>query len=319
MDLKGAAERAVKVFLAVKKGEKVLILTDKDKMTIAEAFFSAARTATPHVKMIIADLKEFSGMEPPKWIADEMKCHDVIFAPMSVSISHTKARRDANKAGARIATLPRITEETLRRGLSADIKKMKILSAKLEKLLSAGKTVRITSDTISDTGTDLTFSIRGRKPIGGNGIIHNKGGFCNLPEGEVFIAPVEGTANGRYVVDGSILGEIVKSPITVTLKDGLCTGISGGSLAKELNMIVDKAGEPGRNLAEFGIGINDRAKLCGNVLEDEKILGTIHLALGNNATIGGKVSASIHIDGILLKPTFYIDGKKVMDKGRLLV
>ncbi len=55
-------------------------------------------------------------------------------------------------------------------------------------------------------------------------------------------------------------------------------------------------------LAELGIGTNDRARVTGVILEDEKIYGTVHIALGSNDTFGGTVAAGIHVDGIITRP-----------------
>ena len=83
--------------------------------------------------------------------------------------------------------------------------------------------------------------------------------------------------------------------------------------------MLEEAGPKARNLAEFGIGTNPNARLIGNVLEDEKVLGTCHIALGDNSTFGGKVRAGIHVDGIFLRPTVELDGKIIMKKGKLSI
>ena len=83
--------------------------------------------------------------------------------------------------------------------------------------------------------------------------------------------------------------------------------------------MLDKVGKKARNIAEFGIGTNDSARLSGILLEDEKVMGTVHLALGNNVTMGGSVNVPMHVDGVIKKPTVYLDGKLLMDKGKLLI
>ena len=81
----------------------------------------------------------------------------------------------------------------------------------------------------------------------------------------------------------------------------------------------DAGGPHGRSLAELGIGTNPAATLTGNVLEDEKAIGTIHLAFGSSAGMGGVNVASVHIDCVVLHPTVELDGERVLDDGRLLV
>ncbi|MCR4426018.1 MAG: aminopeptidase, partial [Firmicutes bacterium] len=134
-----------------------------------------------------------------------------------------------------------------------------------------------------------------------------------------YIAPVEGTANGVIVVDGAMAGiGITENPITLEVRDGLVTRILGGPAARQLEDLIAPLGAPARNIAELGIGTNDRARLTGRVLEDEKVMGTIHLAIGDNSHFGGKVAVPSHLDGIILSPTLVIDGKSVMVNGELV-
>jgi leucyl aminopeptidase (aminopeptidase T) len=115
------------------------------------------------------------------------------------------------------------------------------------------------------------------------------------------------------------LGLIGNVNIRVEVKNGIETKITGGKAARKLNVIRDKVGKKARNIAEFGIGTNDSARLSGILLEDEKVMGTVHLALGNNVTMGGSVNVPIHIDGVIKKPTVFIDGKLLMEDGKLLI
>ncbi len=110
-------------------------------------------------------------------------------------------------------------------------------------------------------------------------------------------------------------GEIIK----IEVKNGFATGITGGKSAKKLVKMLAPFGRKGRNIAEIGIGTNDKAKLSGLILEDEKVLGTAHIALGNNLSMGGNVSVGIHLDGVIKKPDIWFDNKQIMKKGKLLV
>ena len=137
----------------------------------------------------------------------------------------------------------------------------------------------------------------------------------NLPAGELFIAPREGTANGKLIIDGS-LWEILKNPVSIDVKDGYAKRITG---TKEIAKQISRRGKEGRNIAEVGIGMNPKAKIIGNVLEDEKVMGTVHVALGDNSTFGGKCRAGIHIDGIIKKPTLIADNKIILEDGKLRI
>nr|NIN00593.1 aminopeptidase [candidate division Zixibacteria bacterium] len=161
-------------------------------------------------------------------------------------------------------------------------------------------------------------SIEGRECHADTGLVHNPGDFSNLPAGEAYIAPVEGTADGIIVVDGAMVGK-VKRPVRIVVKDGYATQITGDKSAEELEEILEPFGQPGRNVAELGIGTNDKAKIVGSVLEDEKVMGTVHMALGDNKSMGGNVSVQSHLDGILLRPTLWIDDRIIMENGQLKI
>jgi leucyl aminopeptidase (aminopeptidase T) len=203
------------------------------------------------------------------------------------------------------------------RGMNADYNAISKRSIKLKKILEKGKQIKVTAP----AGTDITFDIAGRTAIASKGLFHKKGESGNLPTGETFLAPVEGTANGVFVADGSFagLGLMKNTKIKVEVKNGFATKITGGKPAQKLNAMLDEVGKRARNIAEFGIGTNDSAKLSGVLLEDEKVMGTVHIALGNNVTMGGTFNVPIHVDGVIKKPTVWMDGKLLMKDGKLLV
>ena len=152
------------------------------------------------------------------------------------------------------------------------------------------------------------------------GIYHNPGDFGNLPAGEAFIAPVEGTAQGVIVIDGAMSGVgVVEEPIKMTVESGYVTEITGGHGARMLEDAIADLGKPARNIAELGVGTNDRAIITGKVLEDEKVLGTVHLALGNNVGFGGTCDVPVHLDGIILRPTLVIDDEVIIKEGALQI
>jgi len=246
-----------------------------------------------------------------------MKKFDVVFCPTAKSLTHTDARRAASAKGVRIATFPGITKDVMIRGMNADYKAISKRTIKLQKILEKGKEVRVTAP----AGTDISFKITGRKVIPSKGLFHAKGESGNLPTGETFLAPVEGTAKGVFVVDGSMagLGLIKNANIKIEVEKGYATKISGGIAAKKLKVMLDKVGKEARNIAEFGIGTNDSAKLSGILLEDEKVMGTIHIAVGNNVSMGGSVNVPIHLDGVIKKPTVWMDKKLLMKDGKLLI
>jgi leucyl aminopeptidase (aminopeptidase T) len=155
--------------------------------------------------------------------------------------------------------------------------------------------------------------------IPSKGVLKNKGESGNLPSGEVFLAPWEDQTNGKVVIDGSMAGiGIVETPIVVDIINGYAETITGGKEAKMLVEMLDKVGRDARAVAEFGIGTNYKAILTGQILEDEKVFGTIHIAFGNNITMGGRIAVSSHLDGLVKEPDVYFDDVLIMKKGKML-
>ena len=239
---------------------------------------------------------------------------DVLLAATSHSISHTQVRTRATERGARVATLPTVTEETFVRAVDVDYNELKRKGDRLAALLTSASTARVTSE----AGTDLTVSLRGRTGRNDDGDLGEPGAFGNLPAGEAYIAPVESVGDGTIVFDASLAGYgLLSSPLRVTVKAGRAVEAESPAGQWLLNTL-DAGGEYGRSLAELGIGTNPAAILTGNVLEDEKVLGTVHLAFGASAGIGGANTAGVHIDGVLRRPTLELDGVRILEDGALI-
>jgi leucyl aminopeptidase (aminopeptidase T) len=308
-----AADVVLKKCMQIKKREKVLIITDTKQRNIADIFFKAAAKLKIRTALIEIQIGKIHGEEPPKWAAEEMPKYDIILLITTKSLSHTKARKNACKKGARIASMPTITKDVIKRAINIDYKKLKQKNKKLMNILTKGKTAKITTK----KGTDLIMNIQRRKGFDDNGEYNKKGSFGNLPSGEVAIAPIEGKTNGTYVVDKSFSGiGKLKKPVKIKVKNGYATEIKGEK-SKQLKKHLKN--KKYKNIAEFGIGTNPKAKISGCVLEDEKVIGTVHIALGNSISLGGKVNVPLHLDGVISKPTVFIDNKKIMEQGKLLL
>jgi len=308
---------AIRDCMGTKKNEKILIITDEQKRKIGLSLYENALRLGHYALFVEMKSQKQNGEEPPAEVAELMQKFDVVFCPTAKSLTHTNARRAASANDVRVATFPGITEDVMIRGLNADYKKIAKVTLKLMKILEKGKNIRVTSP----AGTDISFSIEGRKVIPSKGLFHKKGESGNLPTGETYLAPVEGTANGVFVVDGSMagLGLIKNANIKIEVENGFATKITGGNLASKLKKQLDAVGKMAKNIAEFGVGTNDSAKLSGVLLEDEKVMGTVHIALGNNVSMGGSVNVPLHLDGVIKKPTVWMDDKLLMKDGKLLV
>ncbi len=313
-----AAQITIKQCLNVKPDESVLIITDQLEREIGYALFEAAKSISNDTFIIEIIPAQHHGQEPPKQIAALMSSVDVVVAPTFRSLTHTEARRTACRAGARVATMPGILLETFVRAMIANYSAIAALSIKLADMLSSAKMARITTE----RGTDLSMSLDGRTAIADTGILHNPGDFGNLPAGEAYIAPLEGSTSGTLVIDGSIgdTGILASDDkIKTRIEKGFATEIDGGRAAAYLIGVLSQFTREARNIAELGIGTNPSARLCGNLLEDEKVMGTVHVALGNNISMGGHIDVPIHLDGIILSPNIWLDGKMIMEHGRLKI
>ena len=308
------AESIVKTSLALQHGEKFLIITDVATYPIGHAFFDAGLKVGAEAILTVIRERNRHGEEPPPPVAKAWENSDVYIAPTKYSLSHTQARKAATQAGARGATMPSITTAMFRAGaITADYSEVRRLCEKIGVLMDKASEVHVTSK----KGTDITMSIQGRVVERDTGLLLERGDFGNLPAGEVYTAPVEGSANGTLVFDGAIASVgLLREPVTVSVREGLATQITGGPKAARFDAMLSAAKKKeAYNIAELGVGCNPKGRLIGNVLEDEKVYGTVHIALGDNSTFGGKVQAGIHLDGIMLNPSLFLDGRPVITEG----
>lgn len=312
-----AAKTALETSLALKSSETLLIVTDDNKLKIGQALYSAGKNKAKDALLVVMPPAKVNGQEPPAPIADLMKKYDVVVCPTTKSLTHTDARRNACKEGTRVATMPGITEDCMIRTLKADYNIIAERTLKVSEILDKGRTVRVATP----LGTDLTMPINGIKAISSTGLIREKGQGGNLPSGESFLMPEEGKSNGVLYIDAALagIGKITSRPVKVTIRDGYAESIDGGPEAKELLNQLNAFGKPGMNVAELGIGTNHEAQITGMILEDEKAMGTIHVAFGNNISMGGTHSVGIHIDGVVTNATVYVDDREIMKNGQLMI
>lgn len=314
-DLDRAVRTVVRQCMGVSPGEDVLVVCNPVTEEIGALMRIEAQGDGADATLAVISERDSHAAEPPRAVAAAMAAADVVLAPTIQSLSHTAARKAASEAGVRIGTLPGVTEEMLTRLMSADLEELRRRGWAIVSALNSGSEVRITCR----HGSDLRFGVEGRLGIVDAGELSNRGAFGNLPCGEGFIAPVEGTADGTLVVDGSIAGVgLLDTPTSLTVREGHLTDTTGSDGAA-LMQLLSVHGRDGTNVAELGIGTNEEAILTGNILEDEKILGTCHVAFGASAAIGGTVQVPVHLDCLLLEPTVEIDGEAIVSAGELLV
>lgn len=328
--------------MGLKEGETLLVITDvpilsdwTEKRThelakmvqttlLAKEVFEIAKQNYPtcSVEFYAYPSVGKSGAEPPEEVVKRMLDSRVVIAITTCSLTHTEAREKASKAGSRIASMPGFTPEMFYPGgvMSVDYKRMREESRALVRLIASTDGVVIHSP----GGTDLKLSIRGREPRSSLGELSEEGAWGNLPGGEVYVAPLEGTASGSIVVEKARYPTLSEDMV-LTFQNGQVTEVAGGGqMGDHYRALLDcdKMEEPylsRRNCAELGIGLNPNAKRPDNLLEAEKIRGTVHLAIGDNSHFGGKVKADMHQDFVIFKPTLEFDGKPIIKNGRLFV
>jgi len=297
---------------------EVAILTDTGREPeIAEALAAAAFAMDLEPTIVTMAARAVHGLEPTAVMAQAVLGSQLMLCATSTGMAHTDCVRNALKLGIKYIGMPDITIDTLTRGAAtADYREVGRITAAITKILTEGSEVHITSD----YGTDLTFSIAGRKAVELAGVF-KPGAIACFPDGESPMAPVEGTARGKLVIDSSIhqIGR-VKEPLTMIVENGLVTKIEGGPEAGILLNILKKRGDGNSfNLGEFAVGTNPQARISSNVSEDKKRLGSIHIALGDNLTLGGHTPSATHIDGVMGFPSLWVDKKQIIDHGKLLI
>ncbi|MFB6268755.1 MAG: aminopeptidase [Halobacterium sp.] len=309
MSLREAAETAVEQCLGLAADESCVVVTDDHRQPIGEALYEVASEVTDDAALLRYPPGDQHGEEPPSPVAAAMKDADVFLAPTTKSLSHTRARGSANDAGARGATLPGITEGVFTTGLDADYETIRQHCEDVLAQVADADEIRVTTP----QGTDITFEPGDREWRDDTGIVHEPGDFSNLPAGEVFVSPTD--ANGTYVVDGTMMphGKLADDQqLRFEVEDGFVTDISDDQVREQVEAASEQVGRDAYNLAELGIGTNVAVtELVGSVLLDEKAAGTVHVAIGDDAGIGGDTDAPLHLDGIIRDPTVYADGETV--------
>ncbi len=311
-DLGQAARTVVERCLALRADEEVLVIADPDRVDVGHVLLDAAGNAGADAVLTVLPPNPARGTEPPAPVAAALAACDAYLAPCLPSLSHTVARKRATDNGARGATLPGVTADLLARLMSVDFDAMAARCRAVADLLTDAERAHLTCP----RGTDLRIDLTDRTGIADDGDLTARAAFGNLPCGEGFIAPAGG--EGTIAASSLPLTGVSEEPVQITVLNGVLADARGGSgaAARRLLEALDAHGPLGRNLAELGVGTNDRATLSGNVLEDEKILGTAHIAFGASAAIGGTVAVPVHLDVVVLDATLTIGSTTVIDAGR---
>ena len=351
-------ENLLRINLGLKRSERLLVFSDdyrRELVGLTEDIEKIARNITDKVKRVIFPSTKRHGAEPPKILWEETfgkkaveileeenllekvlnkepcdiskvvkvlkdygeSVPDVVIALSHFSTTHTTYRKIlTDYFGTRYASMPLFEPDMFLGPMDVDWDYVSKLSLDIAEVLTEGEYVEVKSP----YGVNLEFSIEGRRGIPDTGMLTEKGAYGNLPAGEAFIAPLEESAYGKLVILYAPTRKL-KHPITLTFKDGAVESMEGFEEYRyELEKVFDE--EPNaRYIAEFGIGTNPKARRPDNLLEAEKIMGTVHIAIGDNHTFGGKNKVSFHTDYVVFEPTVVVGGrgwrKELLAKGKL--
>ena len=319
-----SARSVIRTCLQIRPFEPVLIVTDPESSAIGRALYEAAAEVTDRTLMMMMPTSHKKGSEPPDYVAELMRKQDVVILATKSSLTHTKARINASRTGrTRIISMPGINENMFSiGGMTADYNALQKEISGLTSIFRRKRDVRVTSP----GGTDIRFSIGAKWRTDDNGICNRPGQVMNLPSGRVFVFPKEDTMNGKIVIDGSWEGNLIQEPIIMEVENGIVTNITESEISEKINSIFAEVSKPlnkskaalVKTVAEFGFGMNSRAKVVGNLLEDQVVRGAAHFVLGDNSAYGGKNNIGLQMRGVILKPTIELQDIDLVKDGKII-
>jgi len=307
--LRRAAIKLLRDNIRLKRGEKIVLVTDRKN----DPIYSALKQAATELGGAVREQRIRAGRQHSAPIPEARKVllwADVVLAPVDSSITHSHETVEAMKRGLRGASMPAIYPGLFVKAMDCDAKAVDAADTRIRKALKAAREVRITSP----GGSDFTLYVKDRR-VGDNGSdLWNPGSVTNIPFGEVFVAPVETKGDGRIVFDSW------KAPPhrgSVWIRNGKIVKCDAG--ARKYVNYLKRAGRCGLVIAELGFGTNPAFKKpIGNVLQDEKIFGSVHVAFGQNVSMGGKNRCGVHEDVIIMRPTVRVDERLVLAEGKMI-
>lgn len=316
--MRDVAERVVGQVLALKSGETVCLLRDTEEESRAfAAILSAAalRVGAEPVSLIIVP-RTVGGQELPETAAGAFFRSSAVINLTQWPIVHSRAVSAALGAGCRTCNLRGFNDGMLESpGVTTDYEVVRKNALAVDALLEQSREIRFTTA----DGCDLTMKLCGRKGKAQTGFADGPGKFSGLPDGESTVAPLEGTTEG-CIVNPYIIDKIgrVDEPFRMEIKDGWIVNVEGGKQAQRLLELFEKSDPNARRFAsQFALGMNPDCRIFPDTKEVSKRLGTLHVALGDNISLGGAVQCGLHIDIVILNPTVWLDGKRVLEDGKL--
>jgi len=303
-------------------GDDILIVTDTEiEESVQSALFAAAHKADLDPTIAIITPREADNNDPPAVVGEAMKESDIYVLAASKALAHSHPSAEAQESGSGMIVMSEISPEILRSGAAtADYGRIQALADRLDPIYESGSEIRVKDE----NGTDLVGDIEDRNywPIAGTLYQNATQYVATFPDGEVGVAPKEGSTNGTVVWDQSVHGVgQLETPIELTVEDGWVTDIKGGQEAEQFERILKEHGDENSYYcaAEIALGINHGAEFTGKLRTDKKVLGSVHIAVGDNVDLGGTIESDLHIDGVVSAPDVWVDDRKISENGSVLV
>lgn len=315
-----AIEHIIKECGNLKHNEKLLILFDSSTEEIARLFEESSRKVTQAVNILKIEDATVHGSEPGEEVKQAMLASNLIICLTKMSLAHTQARLEAFNKGVRFLSMPDYSFEVLSDpSIMVDYKAKEPITKAITTLLDRGTSVKI----ISEDNSELNMNIKKRMGNCCPGFVDASNLLGSPPDIEVNIAPIENQTSGKVLINGSItcpeIG-LLKDPVLLDIQDGRIVNFLSNNKTQvdTLKKVMDAVNDTKAYIVgELGIGLNDRARLTGNMLIDEGAAGCIHLGFGSNYTIGGANKVSFHLDFVMKNASLYIDEALIIDRGKV--
>lgn len=313
---------AMKPFrLNAEPGDNVLIVTDTQvDDDVWEALFAAANAMDLDPTLAMMTPRGAHGNDPTEAISEAMLSVDLCVLAGSTALTHSRAGAAAQRAGVKCILMDEIDRDILRSGAAnADYEAMQGVAQAIGDVYSTGTEIRVRSELGTDVVADITDCTYW--PIAGRIVDNETQTVCAFPDGEVGVAPREGTTQGTVVWDTTVHGiGLLDDPIELTIEDGWVVAVDGAREAEQYASLLEENDENARYCAaEISVGINPNAEITGSLRTDKKVEGTVHIATGSNIDLGGSIESDIHIDGVVSSPSVWIDEELIVEDGRLRI
>jgi len=313
--LERICQKIVDECVRLQRGETCLLVRDLETTELHRALEASIRSqgGIP----IVASLPEAAYLDGPlaPRLQTAMSSGDVVLINTKEIFPHGP-RRSATESGARLLSMCMVSDEMALRALDLDYDQLSRVTRSAAEALSRSSEIAIRTE----VGTHIRMEISDRPVTYLDGLAREPGKSTGLPAGVVALVPALDTAEGQVVIDGSIhhIG-LMTELVTLTVNRGRIATVEGGKQADALRDMLVAADENAWCVAEVGFGTNPKATYTGNLVEDERVGGSGHIGFGRNTHLGGEIESTLHTDATIRRPTIYLDGKTIVEEGRLLI